>query len=385
VQSERGAEAYERVLRRELLEADEYGRDPLAAPPPLFKDFATRWMRDYVEAHNRPSSRASKSAALRKHLVPFFALHRLDNITTAHIDAFIATKQREGLAPKTVLNLTSMLHCMLGVAEDWKLIRYVPKTRWVKVPLQRYRYLKTDETERLIAASPPGFIRTLLLFFVRTGARFGEAAALRWEDLTLDGSDPRVHFWQSVSDGNEGPTKTNRDRHVPLTPDLIAGLQAFKHNDKYVFWPGTGTFMRPDSMQRYLSRVVLSAGIPYVSWKDLRHTFATELTAKSVSLRVVQELLGHTTIKMTARYAHVAPSTMRDAVLKLVPSKPPESAYGCLIATRPLRGRIWSTSTTAVIVKNRSINAKTDHEVGFLPGSAKGSRTASNETTSRTD
>lgn len=58
--------------------------------------------------------------------------------------------------------------------------------------------------------------------------------------------------------------------------------------------------------------------VPRVRRRCGRHTFATELTARGVPLRAVQELLGHTTIHMTARYAHVAPSTLRAAVLTLV-------------------------------------------------------------------
>jgi hypothetical protein len=135
--------------------------------------------------------------------------------------------------------------------------------------------------------------------------------------------------------------------------------------------------MRPDSMQRYLTRILQSAGLPYVTWKDLRHTFATELTAQGISLRVVQELLGHTTIKMTARYAHVAPSTMREAVMKLVPKRQTKELNCHLMATRPLRGALWATSTAPVIVENvPHLRQKLTHQVSLLPGSAKGNRTA---------
>ncbi|MBI4952312.1 MAG: tyrosine-type recombinase/integrase [Myxococcales bacterium] len=79
-------------------------------------------------------------------------------------------------------------------------------------------------------------------------------------------------------------------------------------------------------------KIVERAGLRHISWKDLRHTFATELTSRGVPIRVVQELLGHTTITMTARYAHVSESSLQHAVSLL--TKPPAAA--------PVSPSVWS-------------------------------------------
>ena len=63
-----------------------------------------------------------------------------------------------------------------------------------------------------------------------------------------------------------------------------------------------------------LRRARVRAGITALGWHDLRHTFASHLTMRGVPLKAVQELLGHATIEMTMRYAHLSPTVAQDAV-----------------------------------------------------------------------
>jgi integrase len=317
VQTKREAEAYERALRQNLLADDVAGRDPFAGPPPTFAEFSERWMRDYVIPNNRPATQRDKIIALRAHLLPEFGRLRLDEISVARIDAFKAKKVGAHLAPKTVNNLLSMLHCALATATDWGLLRTTPRAKWLRLPVQGYHYLSADDVQKLLAATRPGLWQVLVLFLVRTGVRFGEAAALRWDDLELRGTEPVAHIRRGVNRGFVGPTKTGRPRDVPLVREVVAALDEYHHDRPYVFSRPDGAFIRPDVTRKYLHRICARAGIPLVSWHALRHTFATELTARGAPLRAVQELLGHTTIMMTSRYAHVAPSTLRSSVALL--------------------------------------------------------------------
>jgi integrase len=317
IQTRRGAEELERVLKNTFLEDDAAGRDPFAGPPPAFAEFSERWMREYVEPNNRLSSRRSKAIALRVHLIPFFGRLRLDQITVAQIDAFKAAKHRAGLNPKTVNNILSMLRCSLTTAHEWGLLRQPPKVRWLRVPVQGYRYMSTDEAKALVPAAPAGFWRTLILFLLHTGCRFGEAAGLMWQDLDLDAAAPVVHIKRAASLGIVGPTKTGRPRDIPLSEELVAALRTFRRDGARVFQRSDGGIPNPESTLKYLHRFCDRAGIERVSWHVLRHTFATELVARGVPLPVVQRLLGHTTIMMTSRYTHVAPSTLSSAVALL--------------------------------------------------------------------
>ncbi len=77
----------------------------------------------------------------------------------------------------------------------------------------------------------------------------------------------------------------------------------------------SGPSGKPFSKTNYhFSRAVKLAGIPHVRFHDLRHTFASHLVMRGVDLRTVQELLGHKDLRMTIKYAHLAPDHMRKAV-----------------------------------------------------------------------
>lgn len=318
VQTKRGAEQYERQLRQEYSQDEVYGKNPFEKSI-TFSELATRWFTNYVEVNNRPSTQYSKRKAFEKHLLPEFGSCALPEITDERVAAFAARLAKSDLAPKTVNNILSMLHCALASARSWKLLREIPEVRWQRVPMQGYRYLEPNQAQRILdaakAASDSQFWHTLILFCLRTGGRFSEVAVLRWDDLVLEGPRCHVKFWRGRSLNLEGPTKTNRCRDVPLSSDLVAVLRTYPRDSERIF--ARSDPERPivaNNLFCTLTALCRRAGVPRVSWKDLRHTFATDLTRAGVPLNVVSRLLGHTTLQMTMRYAHVPEEAMYDAV-----------------------------------------------------------------------
>lgn len=330
VQTRAGARAYEEDLRRELAPSSPprvLSQEPAATSlpktpaSPTFGEFAERYLTTYVSAHMRASTQRSTASKFRAHLVPFFWPMRLDEIGSLQIAAFTAEQKRLGLSPKSVNNHLSLLHASLATAESWGLLPSVPKIRWIRCPEPDTRYLEHEDVRRLITCAKPDFWRPFLAFLAYTGARFGEAAALRWDDLELDAPSPIVHIRRAAAEGVVGPTKTGKIRHVPLIPELVRELRAFRHDREYVFTrPADGAFLKPSSTRKYLHALCRRAGVEPISWHVLRHSFATSLTARRVPLNEVQELLGHSTLEMTARYAHAAPKTLRASVMLLEPN-----------------------------------------------------------------
>lgn len=313
VQTKRGAEQMERQVRAELSEDEAHGRNPFAGPPPKFAEFAERWMREYVATTNRPSSSYSKVIAMRTHLVPTFGHLRLDEITTATADAFSARLKCAGTAPKTICNLLSMLRASLVTANEWGLLRAIPRIRRLSVPDPAYRYLTVDESRRLLAAAE-GKWRAFILFLLHTGLRFSEAAALKPEDLDFDRSCPYVRVWKGGHRGVPGPTKSGRLREVPLTPEVVQALSEHSADGELLFPRSDGGMMSPASAAKYLYRICDHAGIKRHGWHVLRHTFATRLGATGVAVHVLKELLGHSSIKMTLRYMHVERESVESTV-----------------------------------------------------------------------
>jgi integrase len=113
-------------------------------------------------------------------------------------------------------------------------------------------------------------------------------------------------------------SKNGETRHVPLNDAAIVVLrtaEAYKNGSPHVFLAGNGT--RLCSPRFWFDAAVEAAGLKNFTWHCLRHTFASRLVMAGVDLRTVQELMGHKTIQMTVRYAHLAPQHRLAAVQRL--------------------------------------------------------------------
>lgn len=110
----------------------------------------------------------------------------------------------------------------------------------------------------------------------------------------------------------DDPKTPQGRRVVSLIPETAEALQALRHDRPYVFSPPRGAFYRPNTCSHILKAACREAGVREITWHKLRHTCATDLTARGVPLLVVKNILGHASIEMTMRYAHVAPDTARD-------------------------------------------------------------------------
>lgn len=165
--------------------------------------------------------------------------------------------------------------------------------------------------EQLLAASP-AYLRDLLIFLLGTGARLREATYLTWRDVDLD-RNPRaiVRFVE---------TKGGQPRGVPLpnhVRDLLRRLRdtAPVGEDRvFLHVRRNGTRVPYDSPKDAFRATRKRAGLPNVRIHDLRHTYASRLVQRGVSLYEVQRLLGHTTPALTQRYASLAPDNLERAV-----------------------------------------------------------------------
>lgn len=142
-------------------------------------------------------------------------------------------------------------------------------------------------------------------FLANTGLRRREAMHLRWEDIR-DGS-----VWVSSRPGAR--TKSAKWRQVPLSPGAATALAKLRRGNKSIY---VLPRMAKESWSRAFAKVTGRAKLGG-SLHSLRHTFAANLVVQGVNLRVVQKLMGHATIKTTEQYAHVAGTTLENAVESL--------------------------------------------------------------------
>jgi len=317
--SKQGADAYEAQLRHKLArgEALEAPVDPEKAQVKLFGDFVPQWVETHVRMSNKLSERITKEIVLRVHLLPWFGAFDLGRITVLEIEKYKAAKLKAGLSPKTINNHVAVLIKCLRCACEWNLIPSVPRMVLLRVPPQDFDFLTPVESARLLQDRQEPMWALMVLLALRTGMRRGELLGLEWSDIDLENRLLTVK--RSIVHGETSSPKNNKVRHIPLADDLAQALLSRRRQRGLVFTRPGGGPLTASIAWNALRRLCKRSGTRLLGWHALRHTFASQLAAEDAPLYKVQVLMGHATAQMTARYAHLAPSSLR-SVIDLLPA-----------------------------------------------------------------
>jgi integrase len=216
---------------------------------------------------------------------------------------------------------------MLNTAVKWGYLNASPARHISRLggEEQRDRYLTNEEIKKILDVAWPR-IRTFFLFAINTGMRCDNIKTLQWKD---------VH-WQSGTI-NVPKNKSDKAYSVPINNTVRGILQ---ERAKL----GTqGPVLDTTNLRKDFEELRAAAGIENCTIHDLRHTFASHLAMKGVDLYTIAKLLGHSDIKMTQRYAHLAPDHKSIAV-GLLNFEDPEKRSG-------------GTSEPGVVTKQRENSA----------------------------
>jgi site-specific recombinase XerD len=201
--------------------------------------------------------------------------------------------------------------------------RLVPQR---KEPPGKIRFLTNDEEKRLRAAlKDRPFCIPQLDVALHTGMRKSEQFSVTWDQV--DVAQKYIHL---------NVTKNGSDRYVSLNSEVLRALKELKETHASLNLPADSTLFlshqkKPMSDPReWFSEACDEAKVQGVTWHTLRHTFASRLVMAGVDLKTVQELMGHKTIAMTARYAHLSPEHKLSALERLVTTR----KRGRVVATR---------------------------------------------------
>ena len=308
-----GSRAYEALLRQKLAK----GEDLTATTNPKvnrtysFKEFVAKWFEVYVKNNNKPSEIKRKKCTLHAHLVPYFGKYQLTDIKSLDIEEFKTAQLKNGYSSKSVNNHLSILGKCLRTAVDWEIIKTVPKLKALKVQPQKFDYLSEDEAKRLLLTAT-GLWHDMILTALYTGLRICELTALAWDDVNL--TEKVLTVKNSFSNGILGSTKSNKIRYIPLTDELTELFKGFQKDKGFIFTNDQGGNLQPEACRRNLHHICEQANLRQIGWHTLRHTFASRLAEKGVSIMAIKELLGHSEIRTTMRYAHLGPLVLREAI-----------------------------------------------------------------------
>lgn len=162
---------------------------------------------------------------------------------------------------------------------------------------------------------PGGKLEALYVLAVSTGLRQDELLGLKWEDVDLKEGVLRVR--RTVFNGAVNAPKTARSsRSVRLTSEAIRALSEHQSGGEWVFSTRVGTSLSTHNLHnRSWKPLLKKAGLPDIRFHELRHTCATQLLTKGVHPKIVQEMLGNSSITITLDlYSHVLPDMQEKAV-----------------------------------------------------------------------
>lgn len=296
------------------------GQIPTPAPnSETIASFAAKLI-ESSEARDKPSSTESKRQILRSHILPALGALRLTDATFAAIEDFKHDLAKR-LAAKTVNNVLTVLRRLLVLAHKRGAIAEVPAIEWMARERASFDFFDFSEADRLVeaAAQEPEW-HTMIVLGLRAGLRQGELLGLQWDDVDLVARKLTVR--RARVRGRIGTPKSGREREIDLTSDAAAALRSHRHlRGPWVFCRADGSPMAKGECKHPLWRVCRRAGLRRIGWHVLRHSFASHLAMRGAPLRVIQELLGHSTIAMTERYSHLSPVVARAAAQYLEPDR----------------------------------------------------------------
>ena len=217
--------------------------EPEEPSVPLLKDYAVRWIDEYVIANRHSDATvAARRRSLQTYLLPVLGDLSLDAIGPAEYQKL--RKACAALDINTVNKICDQLTTMLNVAVQWKLIVAAPKVKRLKAEPKEMPVLTLDEGEKLVETAREFGAKFYLvaLLGVDGGLRNSEILGLRWSDIDFDRGEIVVQ--NRIWNGQEGAPKGKKHRRIPLTQRLREALLAFPRPSRHVFVTYKGTFIR---------------------------------------------------------------------------------------------------------------------------------------------
>ncbi|PRW84535.1 integrase [Pseudomonas simiae] len=336
-----------------LYEARNHG-EPLAVTqnrkgtaPPSLRDFIDDTYMPWFKTHHKGHEKTLHT--LDNSFGPIMA-QRIDAITGRDLEQIRTTWMQSGNKSSTANRKMGSIGGVFSRAVDWGYLSISPseKIKPLKIDSKgAIRYLSENEMRNLLNALEvrehrailerdsanrwriarhkelyqdlrelafADHLKPMIIVSLSTGMRRGEVLGLTWNSINFD---------RKIITVGGDITKTSETRHIPMNTETTNALRAWKDQSgqsRFVF-PGLEGG-RTEDVKTSWKKLLQEACISGFRWHDMRHDFASRLVTAGYPLNTVRDLLGHTDIKMTLRYAHLAPAIKARAVeaLSLYPS-----------------------------------------------------------------
>lgn len=296
------------------------------------------WM-EHRSDKQRATTAHQNTARIRLHINPHLGSMKIADVRPSHVEQFFRqiTRTKEGavgLSPQTVRIIATMLNGAFNLAVKWDMIPKNP-VQYADKPSgesKAKRVLNAEEFRRMTDALKGTIIAVPALILGMTGMRRSELLGLTWDNVDLENAQVRVERGL-VNIGSklvwEDPKSKKSARTIPLPALAVAALtihreeQAARKKDRGITWiernlvfdDGCGDFWRPTTFSTAFGICARKAGFAEITPHCLRHGYASVVYDATGDLKMVQELLGHSTLAVTSEvYTKVFESKKRATV-----------------------------------------------------------------------
>lgn len=294
----------------------------------IFSDLAESFLKQ--KKHQvKESTYAHYCYIINKHLLPYFGNFLISEISALLIEDYISEKLSNGrininvgLSPKSVKDILSVLKSILKYGESKGIIsiKNIMSIKAPKVNKKSIEILSENEQKAIeqyvLSADNMSFGIYLCLY---TGLRIGEICALTWDDINENTDCISINkTLLRIQNTETGQSKTKiiidtpktdcSIRIIPLSPKLAKMIRERKPinlSKKIFFLTGTDKYIEPRNYYEKYKNILCKCGVPHHTFHALRHSFATRCIEKGFDAKVLSEILGHSTVKITLdRYVH---------------------------------------------------------------------------------
>jgi len=299
-----------------------------------FGDYITNWLAN--KQNISLETRETNQGHLKNHIIPVLGGIPLQKVNVSHIEELITSLQAKGLAEGTIKKIYNLVQTAFKTASKREIISRNPfdlldDGSRPKVSKPEIDYWTVEEVRHFFNVLEHRQ-RILFILAIHTGMRRGEMLGLRWKDIDFEGGRLRISQSLKPLQGLKKGVKTASGyRSISLSPYVLSELKKhramilqerlstkhYQDHDLVICQPN-GEPVSVGNFTKFWKRIVQNTGMRYIRFHDLRHTCASLLFSAGVHPKVVQELLGHSSIKVTLdTYSHMMPNMQADAASAL--------------------------------------------------------------------